>query len=67
MYDFISDKGDPDKEFDLIEKIGQGNYGTVYKALHKKTGKIVAAKVANIGSSNEAFKKEINVETGVSS
>ena len=35
MYDFISDKGDPDKEFDLIEKIGQGNYGTVYKALHK--------------------------------
>ena len=61
MYDFISDKGDPDKEFDLIEKIGQGNYGTVYKALHKKTGKIVAAKVANIGSNNEAFKKEINV------
>lgn len=61
MYDFISDKEDPDKEFDLIEKIGQGNYGTVYKALHKKTGKIVAAKIANIGCNNEAFKKEIKV------
>ena len=37
MYDFISSKGiDPEQEFDLIELIGQGNYGRVYKVLHKK-------------------------------
>ena len=48
MYDFISSKGiDPEQEFDLIELIGQGNYGKVYKVLHKKTGKIYAAKIAN--------------------
>ena len=67
MYEFISDKEDPEKEFDLIEKIGQGNYGTVYKALHKKTGKIVAAKVANIGCGTDAFKKEITVLSQCSS
>ena len=64
MYDFISSKGiDPEQEFDLIELIGQGNYGRVYKVLHKKTGKIYAAKIANIGTNNEieSFKKEINV------
>ena len=64
MYDFISSKGiDPEQEFDLIELIGQGNYGKVYKVLHKKTGKIYAAKIANLGTSNEieSFKKEINV------
>ena len=64
MYDFISSKGiDPEQEFDIIELIGQGNYGRVYKVLHKKTGKIYAAKIANIITHNEieSFKKEINV------
>ena len=64
MYDFISSKGiDPEQEFDIIELIGQGNYGRVYKVLHKKTGKIYAAKIANIITHNEieSYKKEINV------
>ena len=64
MYDFISSKGiDPEAEFDLIELIGQGNYGRVYKVIHKKTGKIYSAKIAYIEKSNEieSFKKEINI------
>jgi len=64
MYDFISSKGvDPETEFDLIELIGQGNYGRVYKAIHKKTGKIYSAKIAYIEKTNEveSFKKEINI------
>ena len=64
MYDFISSKGvDPETEFDLIELIGQGNYGRVYKAIHKKTGKIYSAKIAYIEKANEveSFKKEINI------
>ena len=64
MFDFISSKGiDPETEFDLIELIGQGNYGRVYKAIHKKTGKIYSAKIAYIEKTNEveSFKKEINI------
>ena len=64
MYDFISSKGvDPETEFDLIELVGQGNYGRVYKAIHKKTGKIYSAKIAYIEKANEieSFKKEINI------
>ena len=64
MFDFISSKGvDPEQEFDLIELVGQGNYGRVYKALHKKTGKIYSAKIAYIEKTNEveSFKKEINI------
>ena len=64
MYDFISSKGiDPETEFDLIELIGQGNYGRVYKVIHKKTGKIYSAKIAYIEKANEieSFKKEINI------
>ena len=64
MYDFISSKGiDPETEFDLIELIGQGNYGRVYKVIHKKTGKIFSAKIAYIEKTNEieSFKKEINI------
>ena len=64
MYDFISSKGiDPETEFDLIELIGQGNYGRVYKVIHKKTGKIYSAKIAYIDKTNEieSFKKEINI------
>ena len=64
MYDFISSKGiDPENEFDLIELVGQGNYGRVYKAMHKKTGKIYSANIAYIEKTNEveSFKKEINI------
>ena len=64
MFDFISSKGiDPEAEFDLIELVGQGNYGRVYKAIHKKTGKIYSAKIAYIEKVNEveSFKKEINI------
>ena len=46
MFDFISSKGiDPETEFDLIELIGQGNYGRVYKAIHKKPVKYIVQKL----------------------
>lgn len=31
-------------DFFKIEKIGEGTYGVVYKARHKKTGRLVAMK-----------------------
>ena len=32
-------------DFFLMEKIGEGSYSTVYRALHKKTGALYALKV----------------------
>jgi serine/threonine protein kinase len=46
--DVITTNEDPEDLFQLLEKLGQGNYGSVYKALHKNSGSIVAAKIMNI-------------------
>ena len=36
MYDFITGKDeDPEKIFEVLEKLGQGNYGSVYKVKKK--------------------------------
>ena len=63
MYDFITGKDeDPEKIFEILEKLGQGNYGVVYKVMKKSTKEIFAAKISTILKSNlENFKKEINV------
>lgn len=31
-------------EYEKLEKVGEGTYGKVYKARHKRTGQIVALK-----------------------
>ena len=63
MYDFISGKDeDPENIFEILEKLGQGNYGCVYKVKKKSTNEIFAAKISTILKNNiENFKKEINV------
>lgn len=32
------------QEYKIVEKVGRGTYGTVYKARHVKTGQLVAIK-----------------------
>jgi serine/threonine protein kinase len=32
------------QEYKMIEKVGRGTYGTVYKAKHLRTGELVAIK-----------------------
>ena len=34
-------------QFRVTEKLGQGVYGTVYKAVHRETGTVVALKVCS--------------------
>lgn len=39
---------DPAGIFDLIEVVGNGTYGQVYKGRHTKTGQLAAIKVINL-------------------
>lgn len=34
----ITDNNSPDDVFELLDLLGEGAYGKVYKALHKRTG-----------------------------
>ena len=57
-------KRDPTELFDLVEKIGVGSYGTVYRAIHKRTGQQCAVKQIPLdySSLNETI-QEINTMT----
>ncbi|PYD07342.1 hypothetical protein DND47_31040 [Pseudomonas syringae pv. syringae] len=44
----ISNNYDWEDSYELIEKIGQGSFGEVYRALEKATGKPVAIKLIDL-------------------
>lgn len=54
-------RGNPDKVFDLIEKVGGGTYGDVFKARVIATGELSAVKVVKIepGDDFELIQQEI--------
>ncbi|EGG21714.1 calpain-like cysteine protease [Cavenderia fasciculata] len=52
---------DPATEFDLLESLGRGSFGAVYKARHKKTGHIVAIKLVPVNEDFQEILKEINI------
>eukprot|EP01113_Clastostelium_recurvatum_P010860 TRINITY_DN1545_c0_g1_i2.p1 TRINITY_DN1545_c0_g1~~TRINITY_DN1545_c0_g1_i2.p1 ORF type:complete len:359 (+),score=78.29 TRINITY_DN1545_c0_g1_i2:74-1150(+) len=51
---------DPEKEFQLLEKLGEGSYGSVWKAMHRSTSLIVAIKKVPIDNDLEDIMKEID-------
>eukprot|EP00128_Syssomonas_multiformis_P008978 Colp12_sorted_trinity150504_noHs@29465 len=51
----------PEEVFDLLEKLGEGSYGSVYKAMHKQTGEIVAIKMVPVESELQDLIKEISM------
>lgn len=53
---------DPRGLFDLIEVVGTGTYGEVYKGRHKKTGQLAAIKILDLIEDEE---EEIKVEVDV--
>ena len=57
--DIVKNETDPEDIFMLLEQLGEGNYGQVYKAYHKESGNIVAIKVVPISSDIESLRKEI--------
>ncbi|XP_075165560.1 serine/threonine-protein kinase hippo [Haematobia irritans] len=51
----------PEKVFDIICKLGEGSYGSVYKALHKESTSIVAIKLVPVESDLHDIIKEISI------
>uniref|UniRef100_A0A3B3QC18 non-specific serine/threonine protein kinase n=1 Tax=Paramormyrops kingsleyae TaxID=1676925 RepID=A0A3B3QC18_9TELE len=53
---------DPAGIFELVELVGNGTYGQVYKGRHMKTGQLAAIKVMDVtGDEEEEIKQEINM------
>uniref|UniRef100_A0A6Q2Y9I5 non-specific serine/threonine protein kinase n=1 Tax=Esox lucius TaxID=8010 RepID=A0A6Q2Y9I5_ESOLU len=58
----IAQSLDPAGIFELVELVGNGTYGQVYKGRHVKTGQLAAIKVMDVtGDEEEEIKAEINM------
>ncbi|XP_029908035.1 serine/threonine-protein kinase 4-like [Myripristis murdjan] len=51
----------PEEVFDVLEKLGEGSYGSVFKAHLKETGEIVAIKQVPVESDLQEIIKEISI------
>jgi len=51
----------PDEVFDLLEKLGEGAYGSVFKAIYKEAGQVVAIKQVPVESDLQEIIKEIAI------
>lgn len=53
------------KEYDLLKKIGEGTYGTVYKAKRKKDSKLVVIKQIGMSKSSKQEQREAHNEARI--
>ncbi|CAL1278873.1 unnamed protein product, partial [Larinioides sclopetarius] len=51
----------PEEVFDIICKLGEGSYGSVYKALHKESGQILAIKQVPVDTDLQEIINEISI------
>lgn len=51
----------PEEVFDIICKLGEGSYGSVYKALHKESDNVVAIKQVPLDTDLHEIIKEISI------
>jgi len=54
-------KRDPSKDFELLEKLGEGSYGSVWKAKHVKTGTTTAIKKVPVENDLDEILNEIKI------
>ncbi|GLE05427.1 hypothetical protein PINS_up014440 [Pythium insidiosum] len=52
---------DPEELYEVLERLGEGSYGRVYKALHRGSADVVALKVVPADSDTAACAHEIHV------
>lgn len=48
-----------------MDKLGEGSYGAVYKAMHKASSTLVALKIVPVDNDLDDILKEISVMTGL--
>ncbi|EDL34936.1 mCG16973, isoform CRA_a [Mus musculus] len=53
---------DPAGIFELVELVGNGTYGQVYKGRHVKTGQLAAIKVMDVTGVRKKFHDELVTE-----
>uniref|UniRef100_A0A3P8RZP7 Misshapen-like kinase 1 n=1 Tax=Amphiprion percula TaxID=161767 RepID=A0A3P8RZP7_AMPPE len=58
--DFLDCLFDPAGIFELVEVVGNGTYGQVYKGRHVKTGQLAAIKVMDVTEEEEEEIKDEN-------
>lgn len=51
----------PEEVFDVLEKLGEGSYGSVFKAMHKESGQVVAIKQVPVDTDLQEIIKEISM------
>jgi len=51
----------PEEVFDIICKLGEGSYGSVFKALHKESGQVLAIKQVPVDTDLQEIIKEISI------
>lgn len=52
---------EPEEVFDLLEKLGEGSYGSVFKAIHKESGQVLAIKQVPVDTDLQEIIKEISI------
>ncbi|CAG0883724.1 unnamed protein product [Darwinula stevensoni] len=51
----------PEEVFDVLCKLGEGSYGSVFKALHKESGQVLAIKQVPVDTDLQEIIKEISI------
>nr|ALR88659.1 serine/threonine-protein kinase 3-like 092 [Saccoglossus kowalevskii] len=51
----------PEEVFDVLEKLGEGSYGSVFQAVHKETGQLLAIKQVPVDTDLQEIIKEISI------
>ncbi|XP_022106885.1 serine/threonine-protein kinase 3-like isoform X2 [Acanthaster planci] len=51
----------PEEVFDILEKLGEGSYGSVFKAMHKESGQVLAIKQVPVDTDLQEIIKEISI------
>jgi len=61
LEDGVDKRRDPTKDFELVEKLGEGSYGSVWKAQHLKTGTVTAIKKVPVENDLDEILNEIKI------